>query len=360
VKQIYVEGFYGNGYSRFMQYVNNVINHPKRELIERRADIIKFFDEFGAEATRKAFGKSRSTIYLWKRKLKMSDGKLSALIPGDKTPIRKRKRAVHPIIESFIISYRTDHPGVDKTTITPALANACRLANIKPVSESTVGRIIHDLKLQGRLPSSSRITINAKSGNLLVRELKHPRKKIRRKGFPPQEPGDIVQMDTVSVFADGLRRYMFTAIDLKTRFAFACTYKSNSSANGSDFLNKFITVAPFSTLRIQTDNGAEFAKHFDNSCQQLGLVHFFNYPNHPQSNAHLERFNKTAQDQFVNWHIDDLDDLDSFNHQLMEYLIWYNTERPHRGIGKLPPLRYFLDNFYPPPKSNMLWTLTDN
>jgi len=28
MKQIYIEGCYGNGYSRFMQYVNNVINHP--------------------------------------------------------------------------------------------------------------------------------------------------------------------------------------------------------------------------------------------------------------------------------------------------------------------------------------------
>ncbi len=358
MKQVYIEGCYGNGYSRFMQYVDNVINHPKREIIEKRADIIKFFDEFGAEATRKAFGKSRSTIYLWKRKLKMSDGKLSALAPGDMTPLRKRKRSVHPFIESFIISYRTDHPGVDKTTITPSLANACQIAHIKPVSESTVGRIIHDLKQKGRLPESNRITINAKSGNLLVRKLKHPRKKNRRKGFTPQKPGDIVQMDTVSVFADGIKRYIFTAIDLKTRFAFACTYKSNSSANGSDFLNKFITIAPFSTARIQTDNGGEFEKHFDKYCQQYGLVHFFNYPKHPQSNAHLERFNKTIQDQFVNRHIDDLDDLDHFNRQLMQYLIWYNAEKPHRGIGKLPPLRYFLDNFYPPPKSNMLWTLT--
>jgi hypothetical protein len=42
----------------------------------------------------------------------------------------------------------------------------------------------------------------------------------------------------------------------------------------------------------------------------------------------------------------------------MNYLIWYNTEKPHRGIGKLPPLRYYLDNFVTPQQSNMLWTLT--
>jgi len=358
MKQIYVEGCYGNGYSRFMQYVNNVINHPKRESIERRVEIIKFFDEFGSEATRKAFGKSRSTIYLWKQKLKAAEGKLSSLAPGNKAPIHRRKRIVHPFIEDFIISYRTNHPGADKTTITPALTEACNLANVKPISESTVGRIIHDLKQKGRIPKSTRITINGRTGKLLVREPVHPRRKARRKGFFPQQPGDIVQMDTISIFTDGLKRYIFTAIDVNTRFAFACTYKSNSSSNGSDFLNKFINVAPFATARIQTDNGGEFHKHFDKLCQQYGLVHFFNYPKHPQSNAHLERFNKTIQDQFVNHYIDYLDDLDSFNNELMQYLIWYNTEKPHRSIGKIPPLRFFLDNFYPLKKSNMLWTLT--
>jgi len=341
-----------------MQYVNNVIDHPKREIIEKRVDIIKFFDEFGPEATRKAFGKSRSTIYLWKQKLNSSDGKLSALAPGDKAPIQRRQRTPHPFIEDFILSYRTDHPGADKTTITPALIKACNLANVKPVSESTVGRIIHDLKQKGRLPKSNRISINGKSGNLLTREPRRPVKKARRKGFIPQKPGDIVQMDTVSIFADGLKRYIFTAIDVKTRFAFACTYKSNSSANGCDFLNKFITVAPFSTARIQTDNGGEFHKHFDKLCSQYDLIHFFNYPKHPQSNAHLERFNKTVQDQFVSRFIDYLDDLDSFNAELMQYLIWYNTEKPHRSIGKIPPLQFFIDNFYPRKKSNMLWTLT--
>jgi IS30 family transposase len=287
-----------------MKYSYDFVHHAKRDCIEKRLEIIKFFDEFGVQATQRAFGKGRSTIYLWKQKIKRADGKLSALAPGDKTPLRKRKRIVHPFIEDFIISYRTNHPWSDKTTIAPALATACIAAGIKSVSESTVGRIIHDLKDKGRLPKSCRLSIDGRTGNLLLRERKHARKKTRRNGFRPEQPGDIVQMDTVSVFAAGVKRYIFTAIDVKTRFAFACTYASNSSANGSDFLKKFIHVAPFTVTRVQTDNGGEFEKYFDKACQEQGLVHFFNYPKHPQSNSYLERFNKTIQEQFVNWHID--------------------------------------------------------
>ncbi len=189
MKQIYVESYYRSGYSRFMQYFNDMLDHPKKETIEQRIEIIKFFDDYGAEATRRAFGKARSTVFLWKQKLKKSGGKLSALAPRDKTPIRKRKRLNHPFFLDFILKYRADHPGTDKTTITPVLAMACQRVGIKPVSESTVGRIIHDFKEKGRLPKSNKITINARFDRLVAREQKPRKKKTRRKGFLPQKPG---------------------------------------------------------------------------------------------------------------------------------------------------------------------------
>jgi putative transposase len=140
MQQIYLASYFKSGYSRFMQYIQDILNHPKKKLIEHRLEIIKFFDEFGKAATRKAFQKSRSTILLWKQKLNKAGGKLSALAPGNKTPLHKRKRSVSPFVEDFILHYRLDHHGADKTTITPALAEACQQAGIKPISESTVGR----------------------------------------------------------------------------------------------------------------------------------------------------------------------------------------------------------------------------
>jgi transposase InsO family protein len=341
-----------------MKYLHDIASHPKRECIEKRVEIIKFFDDYGKEATRRAFGQSRSTVYLWKQKLKKAGGKLSALAPGDRAPRNRRHRVVPPLIERFIVEYRTIHPGADKATIAPALTAACVNHGIRPVSQSTVGRLIHDLKVKGRLPRSNKVTINGRTGTLLVREPKSRKKKLRRKGFVPHLPGDLVQMDTVAIFTAGLKRYIFTTIDVRTRFAFAYAYKAGSSANGYDFLGKFLKVAPFATRRVQTDNGSEFASHFDICCSRNGLTHFFNYPKHPESNSYLERFNRTIQEQCVDLYIDYLDEPDDFNRKLMGYLIWYNMEKPHRGIGNLTPMRYYLDNFLPPDQSNMLWTLT--
>ena len=360
MKQIHIESYFRSGYIHFMKYVADYFDNPQKDIIERRLEILQFFDDFGFEATKKAFKVSRSTIFLWKKKVCDAGGKLSSLAPGSRVPLNRRKRIVHPFITKFIIDYRAAHPRADKTTITPSLTTACRQAGIKPVSESTIGRIIHDLKARGSLPQNSRLRINAGTGKLREIKSRQAIRKTRRKGFHPTQPGDLVEMDTVSIFMDGIKRYLFTAIDTKTRFAFAYAYKSNSSANGQDFLKKFSSVAPFSISHIQTDNGSEFLKHFNESCQDKDLVHFFNYPRHPQSNGHLERFNRTIQEQFADWHYDRIYDPSEFNNILMEYLIWYNTEKPHRSIGKLPPLRYYLDNFITPQKSNMLWTLTNS
>jgi len=224
-----------------MQLINDILDHPARGVIEKRIEIIKFFDDYGAEAANRAFGKSRSTIFLWKQKLKRKDGKLSALAPGDRTPINKRRRLVHPFITDFIIKYRNAHPGADKLTIALILATACRQSGITPISPSTIGRIIHDLKASGRLPSRKKLTYNAVWDKQWFLE-KKPKKKLRRKGFYPQQPGDLVQMDTISVFIDGMKRYICTALDIQTRFAFAYAYKTHSSAHAGDFLEKFLRV----------------------------------------------------------------------------------------------------------------------
>jgi transposase InsO family protein len=120
--------------------------------------------------------------------------------------------------------------------------------------------------------------------------------------------------------------------------------------------DKFTGIAPFPIRHIQTDNGNEFLKHFAQSCLDNALVHFFNYPRHPQSNGHIERLNRTSQEQFVDWYTDSLDDPDVFNRSLLNYLIWYNTENQHLGIipGKTACFRCMYHGTPPAEKSPVL------
>jgi transposase len=71
-----------------MKYIADIEHLSRREKkeIERRLKIIGFFEEYGAKATRQAFEVGRSTVYLWKKTLKMNKGRLSCLKPGSRAP----------------------------------------------------------------------------------------------------------------------------------------------------------------------------------------------------------------------------------------------------------------------------------
>ena len=69
-------------------------------------------------------------------------------------------------------------------------------------------------------------------------------------------------------------------------------------------------------------------------------------------------YTSSTQEQFAQANTDLLDEPALFNRELMRYLLWYNTEKPHRTIGNVAPLRYYLDKFVAPSQSNMSWTLT--
>ena len=327
------------------------LSEKEKVQVRWRINVIEFFEQHGAKLTKEAYGVGRSTVYLWKKRLKEGRGELSSLVPYSRAPIKKRCRMVHPAIREFIIRYRQKHPRVGQEAIKPMLDKYCRKIKIKSISKATIGRLIADLKREGKIKDGRvELRLNARTGKLHERKKKRE-KKLRRKDYQPQEPGDLVQMDSISKFRDGLKRYIITALDLRTRIGFAWAYTNLSSRNAKDFMQKVKEVFPFEIKRVQTDNGSEFEKHFRDYVRAEGIVQFFNYPKRPQSNAYVERFNRTVKEQFINFNTDIFENTEEFNSKLVDYLLWYNTEKPHRAIGGLTPVDFFVKNFVK--KSNM-------
>jgi len=112
-----------------------------------------------------------------------------------------------------------------------------------------------------------------------------------------------MQIDAISIFQNGTKRYIICALDLVTRFAFAYCHKTLSSSSARDFMIKLEDVIPFAIKAIKTDNGAEFHKFFDQYLREKGITHYWNYPKYPKGNAFVERFNGLIQSQYVGWHI---------------------------------------------------------
>ncbi len=57
-----------------------------------------------------------------------------------------------------------------------------------------------------------------------------------------------------------------------------------------------------------------------------------------------ERFNRTLQEDFVDQNLDVIRDKPEFNRRLADYIIWYNTKRPHRTLGLKSPINYLIEN----------------
>jgi len=348
------------GYASRMMNNLDITLHKDRKIIEHRIKVLKFYDCYGEAACREAFAVSRSTVYLWKKKLKQSHGRLEALAPKSKAPNTRRRRETNELVASFIVNERIKHPRLGKDKLHELLIPVCAQAGMSCPSISTVGRIIKDLKAQGRLAKQAKLSVNGRTGRLHEINRKSRMVKECRGSYHPDKAGNLVQVDCVIKFINGLRRYVISAIDYEAEFAFSFGYTNLSSARAKDFLLKFISVAPFEIKRVQTDNGSEFYKLFHEACIDLGLTHYWNYPRHPKMNAKIERYNRTVQEEFVDWHLDDLGyDFGSFNYQLMDWVLWYNTVRPHHTLKLKSPMQALLDSLQlMPAESNMLWTNT--
>jgi len=60
-------------------------------------------------------------------------------------------------------------------------------------------------------------------------------------------------------------------------------------------------------------------------------------------NTYIERFNRTIQEEFIDYFSYLLINPDNFNRKLVDYLIFYNTERVHCAFqNKLSPVQFMV------------------
>lgn len=315
--------------------------------VERRLKILRFWQEHGTKATADAFDVSRRTLFRWQAALEGSQGRLDSLDPQFTIPKGRRKRNVIPEVERLIVAERTSHPRYGKKKLQVFLKEAGY-----DLSESYVGRVIHDLKERNLLPRGKHLSFFAKTGK--HHEIQKPRRKklrrVHKKGM---------ELDTIVRFTDGIKRYILTAIDVERKFAFALVYTNHSSVSAADFLKRVMEVCPFPIEELQTDNGSEFALYFEQACTSLGLTHFHTYPRSPKMNPFIERFNRTLSEDFIMQNRSLLrDDMWAFNQQMMDWLLWYNTRRPHESLGLISPLQYIVSTLTAE-ECQRYWTRTE-
>ncbi len=301
-----------------------------------KAKILTFWDKHGLVATLDAFEVKRRTLFLWKRKLKEGEGNLESLNNLSKTPKTKRKRNWSSEVVEEIKRLRWFHPNLGKEKLYSELKTFCDSKGLICPKPKTIGRIIKDLGGLRIFPQ--RISHFGK-----IKPIKRQKVVRKPKDFKAMYPGHCVALDTIEKIIDGKRRYLITFEDLFTRFGFAWETTSHASLAAKEFFNICQKIFPFAFIFVLTDNGSEFKKHFSEKVKRLHLTHYHTYPRTPKMNAHCERFNRTIQDEFVDYHLNEMIEPDIFNQKLTDYLIWYNTRRVHYAFkNKKSPLQFML------------------
>lgn len=153
----------------------------------------------------------------------------------------------------------------------------------------------------------------------------------------PENAGDLVQMDTIHVcVSKNLTLYIYTLIDVYPRWAHAKVVMRINTRQSLRFAKEAQRLAPFAFKTIQTDHGSEFSTWFSENLGVLGIAHRHSRVRQPNDNAHIERFNRTLQEECL-----DLvrKDLFIFKKAMRAYLEYYNGRRLHMGINLRFPLQ---------------------
>lgn len=146
------------------------------------------------------------------------------------------------------------------------------------------------------------------------------------------KPGDLVMVDTIHLMiSDKQRIYVYTLIDVYSRWCFAWATDKINTRQSIKFLKMAQGFAEFKFNCIQSDNGPEFSQHFS---ERIKILHRHSRVRKPNDNAFLERFNRTLQEECLNQL---QTNVRIFNKEMPVFLNYYNDERLHMGINFLTP-----------------------
>ena len=264
---------------------------------------------YGQAATCDAFGVSRRTLYRWP-----------------------------PALSQEIRRLRTTYPNLGQAKLPVLLRPWGAQQNLALPSVSTLG------SLTARAPDKLRHAPSRLAARGRPKPGARPRKARQPKGIR-HGPLQVFACDTVVRLQASLRRYLFTFIDPHTHFAVAFAAATPSSRQATLALDALCHLLPPPPRFVFSDNGSEFLGHFQQRREERGITHWWTYPRSPKMNAHAERFNRTLQEQFVDYHEDLLfDHLAAFNRKLADWLLAYTTVLPHHSLGRHSPVQCLIQH----------------
>lgn len=313
-------------YRRLMKTLNNTLAFDSSDVAQFRLHVIEFSAIHGVTATLDAFNLKRSTFFHWKKRYLDADRRLLSLVPRSTRPKTVRRMETDWRLVAFIKEFRLTYGNIGKYMIKPFLDAYATKLGITTVSPTTIGKVIH----RRLLTFERRVKAKRKTRYQKLRTRKSP--KVTAPGY--------VQLDTVHVTINRQRHYFVSVIDIYTKYALVRQVPSASAKQAVIVFKEFVAAYQEPIHTVQTDNGSEFLGSFHEYLGSQRINQVFIYPNSPQLNGVVERFNRTIQEEFINRSDEIYYDKVRFNQKLKRYLAWYNHLRPHSSLGYQSPMQF--------------------
>jgi transposase InsO family protein len=130
------------------------------------------------------------------------------------------------------------------------------------------------------------------------------------------------------------RRYLFVAIDRRSRSVHLAVKDDETEASATAFLREAAAAFPFRVTRVLTDRGSCFtAEGFEQACRKLGVEHRKTRPYTPRTNGMAERFNGRVQREVLGITVASHRDLERL---LVGFNAAYNARRQRVLSGRSP------------------------
>lgn len=237
----------------------------------------------------------------------------------------------------------------------------CDLCRRYGVTAPTVYKIIHRGRLNDYTVHSSTnkrfrcLEYGLKRLAKVERELEEKLRK-QAKRYNKEYPGEMIHVDTKRLpllsgeSPRNNHEYLFVAIDDYSRELYGAILPDKTQYSSEKFLKRTLNECPYTIEQIYSDNGLEYHGDpryhaFMKLCRENKIEQRFTKVKHPYTNGKAERVIRTLVEQ---WHRKTV--FKSRIHrqtELNRFINWYNTVKPHKGIGGQTPIEKLTEYFYP-------------
>ncbi len=270
------------------------------------------------------FGISPKTFYKWFKVF--NETNLKTLEDRSRAPKTKRKPEYSLTEAKRLVNLRLKYPTLGRDKLQVVYREEYNL----DISYWSTRRIIADYKLYAKRA--------VKTKRERAQHIVLSKKRISELKKEPFS-GFLLELDGIVIYFAPYKRFILTAIDYHSRFAFAYMYPSKASSNAADFLKRLTLLYGGQIENIHIDNGGEFKKDFQQAAHDLGITLYHARPYRAKDKPLIERFNGIIQQEYIdlgNFNTD----CEKFNKGLIDWIVFYNFQRPHHSLGLKRPVDF--------------------